>query len=176
MKAVAAEYSFDGSRVTVYFVTDERRVDFRELVKDLARVLRTRVMLHQIGPRDHAKLMGGIDRCGRELCCSSWMVEFQPISIRMAKNQGLPLNPSEISGVCGKLLCCLAFEDGQYAEMRAGLPKVGARLVSAVGRGVVVEVNVVSGTVTVEWETGSRVVVAAEELAEQQQRRKRLDM
>jgi cell fate regulator YaaT (PSP1 superfamily) len=174
LKAVLAEYAFDGSRLTVYFVSEERRVDFRELVKDLGRSLKTRVLLHQVGPRDQAKLVGGIDRCGRELCCSSWMTEFEPISIKMAKSQRLPLNPAEISGVCGKLLCCLAFEDEQYREMQAGLPKVGARLTSAVGAGRVVEVNVLARTITVQWDTGNRVVVGADELAEQQERRARL--
>ena len=171
MKAVLAEHSFDGNQVTVYFVSDEQRVDFRALVRDLARELRTRVHLRQIGPRDQAKLLGGIDRCGRELCCTTWLTEFQPIAIKMAKNQGLPLNPSEISGVCGKLLCCLAFEDEQYAEMRAGMPKVGAKLVSAVGKGKVVDVNVLTRRITIAWETGSRVEVSADEFAEQQQRR-----
>jgi cell fate regulator YaaT (PSP1 superfamily) len=159
--------------VTIYFVSDERRVDFRELVRELAKALRARVLMHQVGPRDHAKLMGGIDRCGRELCCSTWMTEFQPISIRMAKTQSLPLNPSEISGVCGKLLCCLAFEDDQYKEMRSGLPKVGAKLTSAVGRGRVVDVNVLTRKIIVQWETGSRVEVDADEFAEQQERRQR---
>lgn len=170
MKAVMAEFNYDGSRLTIYFTSDEMRVDFRNLVRDLARALRTRVLLRQIGPRDQAKLVGGIDRCGRELCCTSWMPEFQPISIRMAKNQGLPLNPSEISGVCGKLLCCLAFEDDQYRDMRKGLPKVGAKLVSAVGRGKVIDVNVITRKITIYWETGSRVEVDAEAFAEQQDR------
>ncbi len=171
MKAVLAEHSFDGNQVTVYFVSDEQRVDFRALVRDLARELRCRVHLRQIGPRDQAKLLGGIDRCGRELCCTTWLPEFQPIAIKMAKNQGLPLNPSEISGLCGKLLCCLAFEDEQYAEMRGGMPKVGAKLVSAVGKGRVVDVNVLTRRITIAWETGARVDVSADEFAEQQARR-----
>jgi cell fate regulator YaaT (PSP1 superfamily) len=173
MKAVLVEYNYDGSLMTVYFVSEEHRVDFRALVRELAQSLRTRVHLRQIGPRDQAKLLGGIDRCGRELCCSTWIPEFQPISIRMAKNQHLPLNPSEISGVCGKLLCCLAFEDGQYAEMRAGLPKVGAQLTSAVGRGKVVEVNPLTRRIAIVWETGARVEVDADELLEQQERHRR---
>ena len=173
MRAVAAEYSFDGSRLTVYFTSDKKRVDFRALVRDLARSQRTRVLLRQVGPRDKAKLLGGIDRCGRELCCSSWMPEFQPISIRMAKTQGLPLNPSEISGVCGKLLCCLAFEDEQYRDMRTGMPKPGAKLTSAVGRGRVVDVNLLTRKVTVAWEDGSRVVVDGDEFADQRERWKR---
>lgn len=173
MKAVLVEYNFDGSRMTVYFISEQHRVDFRALVRDLAASLHARVHLRQIGPRDQAKLLGGIDRCGRELCCSTWIPEFQPISIRMAKNQSLPLNPSEISGVCGKLLCCLAFEDGQYAELRVGLPKVGAALTSAVGRGKVVDVNPLTRKITIIWETGARVEVDADEFAEQQERRRR---
>jgi cell fate regulator YaaT (PSP1 superfamily) len=170
MRAVLAEYNFDGSQLTICFVSEERRVDFRALVRDLARAFNTRVHLRQIGPRDQAKLLGGIDRCGRELCCSTWLVDFQPISVRMAKNQGLPLNPSEISGVCGKLLCCLAFEDDQYVDMRKGLPKVGAKLTSAVGKGRVIDVNLLTRRITIEWETGTRVEVSADEFAEQQER------
>jgi cell fate regulator YaaT (PSP1 superfamily) len=171
IKAFLAEYNFDGSRLTIYFGSEERRVDFRDLVRDLARALRTRVILHQVGPRDQAKLIGGIDRCGRELCCTSWMTEFEPISIKMAKTQRLPLNPAEISGVCGKLLCCLAFEDEQYRDMSDGLPRVGARMTSAVGSGRVVDVNVLARRITIQWETGGRVEVDADELAEQQARR-----
>ncbi len=170
LKVVLVEYNFDGTRLTVYFVSDERRVDFRELVRDLGRTFRTRVVLHQVGPRDQAKLVGGIDRCGRELCCSSWMTEFEPISIKMAKTQRLPLNPSEISGVCGKLLCCLSFEDAQYRELQDGLPRVGARMTSAVGSGKVVDVNVLKRIITIQWEGGNRVEVDADELAEQQAR------
>jgi len=173
MKAVLAEYNYDGSQLTIYFVTDAQRVDFRDLVRDLARAFRTRVHLRQIGPRDRAKLVGGLDRCGLELCCSSWMSRFQPIGIRMAKHQNLPLNPSEISGMCGKLLCCLAFEEEQYMDMRQGLPKLGARITSAVGRGRVVDVNMLTRKVTISWETGARVVVDADEFAEQQERYRR---
>ncbi len=173
MKAIAAEHSFDGSRLTVYFVSDEPHVDFRDLARDLAQAQRTRVQLRQVGARDKAKLLGGIDRCGRELCCSTWMPDFQPISIRMAKTQNLPLNPLEISGVCGKLLCCLAFEDSQYAELRRDLPKVGAKLTSAIGRGRVIDVNILTRKITILWETGARVEVDADELAEQQARHKR---
>lgn len=172
MKAILVEHSFDGTQITVYFVSDQSRVDFRELVRDLASVLHTRVHLRQVGPRDQAKMLGGIDRCGRELCCTTWMPDFQPIAIRMAKNQGLPLSPSEISGICGKLLCCLAFEDEQYVEMRQGMPKVGAKLTSAVGKGKVVDVNVLTRRITIVWETGARVEVSADEFAEQQERRR----
>ena len=173
MRAVMAEYSFDASRLTVYFVSEEQRVDFRDLVRDLSTRYDARVNLRQIGPRDRAKLLGGIDRCGRELCCTTWMPDFQPIQIRMAKNQQLPLNPSEISGVCGKLLCCLAFEDGQYSEMKQGMPKLGAKLTSAVGRGRVVDVNLITRKITIQWETGTRVEVDATEFSEQQARREK---
>lgn len=173
MKAVVAEHNFDGSRLTIYFVSEKNRVDFRALVREMAKEFRKRVLLRQIGPRDEAKLLGGIDRCGRELCCTSWMPEFQPISIRMAKNQRLPLNPSEISGVCGKLLCCLAFEDEQYMSASKGLPKIGAKLTSAVGRGRVVDVNVLTQTITIAWETGSRVEVHADEFKDLRERRVR---
>lgn len=173
MRAVLAEYNFDGSRLTIYFVSDEQRVDFRVLARDLAKRCKSRVQLRQIGPRDRAKLVGGIDRCGRELCCSTWMPDFKPIQIRMAKNQQLPLNPSEISGVCGKLLCCLSFENDQYVEMKQGMPKVGAKLTSAVGRGRVVDANLITRKITIQWETGARVEVDAEEFAEQQSRREK---
>lgn len=173
MLAVQAEAAFDRTRATVFFLSEEAQVDSRELVRVLAEKLQVRVNLRQVGPRDRAKMVGGIDRCGRELCCSTWITEFQPIQIRMAKNQQLPLNPSEISGVCGKLLCCLSFEDEQYSEMNKGLPKIGANLVSAVGRGRVTDVNVLTQLITISWETGSRITVAAEEFAEQQRRRTR---
>jgi cell fate regulator YaaT (PSP1 superfamily) len=170
MRAVLAEYNYDGTQLSIYFVSEERRVDFRVLVRDLARIFGTRVHLRQIGPRDQAKLLGGIDRCGRELCCGTWLPEFRPISVRMAKTQGLPLNPSEISGMCGKLLCCLAFENEQYVDLRRGLPKLGATLSSAACRGRVIDVNALTRRITVEWETGARSVIDADELAEQQER------
>ena len=173
MKAVVAEHNFDGSRLTIYFVSEKNRVDFRELVREMAKTFRKRVLLRQIGPRDEAKILGGIDRCGRELCCTSWMPEFKPISIRMAKNQRLPLNPSEISGVCGKLLCCLSFEDEQYMTFGKGLPKVGAKMTSAVGRGRVVDVNVLTQKITIAWETGSRVEVDAAEFKDLRERKQR---
>lgn len=173
MHPIQAEYAFDATRATVYYLSEEAQLDTRELVRVLSDSLQVRVSLRQLGPRDRAKLLGGIDRCGRELCCSSWLTEFQPIQIRMAKNQQLPLNPSEISGVCGKLLCCLSFEDDQYAAMSKGLPKLGANLVSAVGRGRVTDVNVLTRQITISWETGSRIVVDAEAFAEQQERRQR---
>ncbi|MCS6881399.1 MAG: stage 0 sporulation family protein [Oscillochloridaceae bacterium] len=137
MKLVKAEYSFDGSRLTFYF-TAEKRVDFRMLVRDLARTFRTRIELRQIGPRDEAKLLGGIGPCGRILCCASFLPDYARVSIKMAKDQDLPLNPSKISGVCGRLLCCLSYEHEQYVTMRAELPRKGAWVQTPDGPGEVI--------------------------------------
>ena len=127
MRLLHVEYTFDASKIIFYFIADGR-VDFRELVKDLASVFRTRIELRQIGVRDEAKLLGGLGSCGRELCCSNWMGEFQPVSIKMAKDQDLSLNPTKISGICGRLMCCLNFEEEHYTHMRKILPNKGARL------------------------------------------------
>lgn len=149
MRLVKAEYSFDGSRLTFYF-TSEKRVDFRLLVRDLARLFRARIELRQIGPRDEAKLLGGIGPCGRMLCCATFLPDYARVSIKMAKDQDLPLNPIKISGVCGRLLCCLAYEHEQYLEIKAELPKKGAWVQTPDGPGEVVAVNVVRETVMVE--------------------------
>jgi cell fate regulator YaaT (PSP1 superfamily) len=148
MSLVKAEYSFDGSRLTFYFTAD-KRVDFRNLVRDLARTFRTRIELRQIGPRDEAKLLGGIGPCGRILCCASFLPDYARVSIKMAKDQDLPLNPAKISGVCGRLLCCLAYEHEQYIEMKAEMPKRGTWVQTPDGPGEVTNVNVLRGTVTV---------------------------
>ena len=148
MGLVKAEYSFDGSRLTFYFTAD-KRVDFRNLVRDLARTFRTRIELRQIGPRDEAKLLGGIGPCGHILCCSSFLPDYARVSIKMAKDQDLPLNPAKISGVCGRLLCCLAYEHEQYIEMKAEMPRRGAWVQTPEGPGEVWNVNVLRGTVTV---------------------------
>jgi cell fate regulator YaaT (PSP1 superfamily) len=165
IKVVHAEYNFDGSRLTVFF-NSEQRVDFREVVKDLARVLRTRVEMRQIGVRDEAKLLDGIGRCGLTLCCSTWLPDFPRVSIKSAKNQDLPLNPSEISGVCGRLLCCLTYEDEQYTAIKAGLPRIGTKLASAKGSGTVTAVNTVQESVTITMESGETMEVTAEALHE----------
>ena len=149
MRLVKAEYSFDGSRLTFYF-TAEKRVDFRGLVRDLARTFRARIELRQIGPRDEAKLLGGIGPCGRLLCCATFLPDYAHVSIKMAKDQDLPLNPSKISGVCGRLLCCLSYEHEQYLEIKQELPRRGAWVQTPDGPGEVVAVNVVRETVTVE--------------------------
>lgn len=127
MKMVRAEYAFDGSKIVFYF-TAEGRVDFRDLVKDLAHHFHTRIEMRQIGVRDEAKLVGGMGICGRELCCCSFLTEFYPVSVKMAKEQGLALNPTKISGQCGRLLCCLGYEFESYCELRKGMPKCGKKV------------------------------------------------
>ncbi|MBI2873887.1 MAG: stage 0 sporulation family protein [Firmicutes bacterium] len=153
MKLVDAEYTFDRNRVIIFFTADGR-VDFRELVKDLAGTLKTRIELRQVGVRDEAKILGGLGPCGRALCCCSFLDDFQPVSIRMAKQQNLSLNPSKISGICGRLMCCLRFECGTYEDAKAGYPPNGARVETPRGEGKVTTVNVVKGTVQVELANG----------------------
>lgn len=149
MKLIKAEYNFDGSRLTFYFVS-EKRVDFRMLVRDLARMFKSRIELRQIGPRDEARLLGGIGPCGRLLCCATFLPDYARVTIKMAKDQDLPLNPAKISGVCGRLLCCLSYEHEQYTEMRTELPRKGAWVKTPDGPGEVVAVNVLKRTVTVK--------------------------
>lgn len=163
MKLVEAEYTYDGSRLTFYF-TSEERVDFRALVRDLAAQFRTRIELRQIGARDQAKLLGGVGPCGKTLCCSSWLTEFGVVSIKMAKEQGLPLNPSKISGVCGRLMCCLSYENEQYLEAKQGMPVVGAYVNTPSGLGKVVEVNVLNRAVAVVLESGVTIHVPVADL------------
>jgi cell fate regulator YaaT (PSP1 superfamily) len=163
MKIVRAEYNYDGSRLIFFFAAD-KRVDFRKLVQDLARAFRARIELRQIGVRDEAKLMGGIGKCGLSLCCNTWLTDFNPVSIKLAKQQDLPLSPMEISGVCGRLLCCLAYEKDYYAEMKGKLPKYGDVIDTPHGRGKVIEVNVVKESVTVELESQMTVEVSHQEL------------
>jgi cell fate regulator YaaT (PSP1 superfamily) len=152
MKLVSAEYNLDGSRLTFYF-TAEERVDFRDLVRELTTFFKTRIELRQIGPRDQAKMVGGLGRCGRHLCCGSFLTEFTPVSIRMAKDQDLPLDPMKISGVCGRLQCCLAYESEQYREAKAALPKRGQPVDTPSGKGVVIGGNPLKQTILVELET-----------------------
>ncbi len=148
MKLIDVEYTFDNSKILFYF-TAESRVDFRELVKDLASVFRTRIELRQIGVRDEAKMLGGIGICGRKFCCSTFLGEFQPVSIRMAKEQSLSLNPTKISGTCGRLMCCLKYEQDSYEELLKITPKVGAYVDTPEGRGNVEEVNLLTGKLSV---------------------------
>jgi cell fate regulator YaaT (PSP1 superfamily) len=168
MKMVRAEYNYDGSRL-VFFFAAEKRVDFRSLVQDLARSFRARIELRQIGVRDEAKLLGGMGRCGLTLCCSTWLTEFSPVSIKMAKLQDLPLSPMDISGVCGRLLCCLAYESDQYAAIKEKLPRVGKVIDTPHGQGKVIQINVVKETVQVELESQVTVEVSHEELATMEQ-------
>ncbi len=151
MKLIDAEYTFDGSQVTFSF-TAESRVDFRELVRDLAGALKTRVQLHQIGVRDQAKLIGGYGPCGRPLCCASFLNSFDPVSMKMAKDQSLFLNPDKFSGVCGKLMCCLRFEHDIYRDAKDHLPAIGTIVNTEHGPGKVVDVNIISETITLEME------------------------
>lgn len=148
MKLVDAEYAFDNSKITFNF-TAEGRVDFRNLVKDLAGVFHTRIELHQIGVRDEAKKLGGVGICGQPFCCSRFLRDFQPVSIKMAKEQGLSLNPTKISGSCGRLMCCLKYEQDVYEELLKLTPKVGALVMTPEGRGVVTESTVLTGRLKV---------------------------
>lgn len=156
MKLVSAEYNFDGSRLTFFF-TAEGRVDFRELVKDLASTFRTRIELRQIGVRDQAKMLGGLGRCGRSLCCAAFLSDFNAVSIKMAKEQDLPLNPMKISGLCGRLLCCLGFENDYYCAQKRELPDFGSHVQTPDGEGQVTGTNVLSGMVSVQLANGSIV-------------------
>ena len=146
MRVVAADYGLDGSQLTVYFTSDDKS-DFRNLTRTLSTELNVRVQFLQIGDRDRAKIVDGIGRCGERLCCSSWLTTFPSVSIRMAKEQDLPLNPSKLSGACGRLLCCLTYEFDQYRELKAGLPKPGARISTPTGEARVLKINVLKDTV-----------------------------
>ncbi len=153
MQIVQCEYSLDGSKVIIFF-TSEGRVDFRELVKDLARIFKVRIELKQIGVRDKAKIIGGIGVCGRELCCSSYMKGFHPLSIKMSKEQGLPLHESRISGVCKRIKCCMAYEYLVYKEFNRDLPKAGEKITTPQGKGRVIEVNILKRYVNVDLGEG----------------------
>ena len=149
MKLVNVEYTFDNTKILFYFTADGR-VDFRALVKDLASVFRTRIELRQIGVRDEAKMLGGLGICGKPFCCASFMGEFQPVSIKMAKEQGLSLSPVKISGTCGRLMCCLKYEQEAYTDLLKKTPKVGAIVNTPEGRGLVVENNLIARTLKVK--------------------------
>ena len=151
MKLVDVEYTFDNSKILFYFTADGR-VDFRELVKDLASVFRTRIELRQIGVRDESKMLGGFGVCGRPFCCNTFLGEFQPVSIKMAKEQGLSLNPVKISGTCGRLMCCLKYEQDTYEHLLRHTPKVGAIVETSEGRGTVIENNLITGMLKIRLE------------------------
>ena len=162
MKVTETEWQFDRKKLIIYF-TAEKRVDFRALVRDLARVFRTRIELKQIGVRDEAALLGGVGRCGRELCCSTWLPELKPVSLQLAKDQSLSLNPAQISGCCGRLMCCLMYEHDSYVEARRRFPREGRTMRTARGREKVVSVNIFNETITLRGEEGDvRVVTVAD--------------
>lgn len=169
MKLLSAEYNLDGSRLTFFF-TAEERIDFRQLVRELTSRFKIKVELRQIGPRDEAKLVGGLGRCGRPLCCTSFLSEFTPVSIKMAKEQGFPLNPMKMSGVCGRLLCCLAYESEQYRITQGKLPKEGQRVSTPSGAGTVVGVNPLNETVLVERESEAIVELNFSEVTTEDKR------
>ena len=161
MKLIDVEFMIDGSKIVFYFSADGR-VDFRELAKDLAGYFHNRIELRQIGVRDEAKMLGGIGICGRPLCCSKWLHDFQPVSIKMAKQQNLSLNPTKISGTCGRLMCCLNFEDKTYKELRKGMPKDNERVETPDGLAKVINVDYFNGKINtrgieIDPETGEEI-------------------
>ncbi|MTI82081.1 MAG: stage 0 sporulation family protein [Firmicutes bacterium] len=157
MKLIEVEQTFDGNKIIFYFTADGR-VDFRELVKDLAAVFRTRIELRQIGVRDEAKMLGGLGCCGRELCCNSWLAEFEPVSIRMAKDQNLSLNPTKISGICGRLMCCLKYENEVYEEAKKQFPEYGTNVNTESGEGKIIGFNIFRDSVSVELKENKHVM------------------
>jgi len=164
MKLVEVEYLFDRSKVIFYFTADGR-IDFRELVKDLASQLRVRIEMRQIGVRDEARMLGGVGPCGKEFCCRAYLQEFEPVSIKMAKHQNLSLNPAKISGVCGRLLCCLGYENAFYQGFKKGLPKPGKTIMTAGGPVKVRSHNVLKGSITVMVPEGKRVDLTEPDLS-----------
>jgi len=165
MKLVKAEQAHDGSKVVFYFSAEER-VDFRDLVRDLAHLLHTRVEMKQIGARDEAKVIGAAGPCGRELCCSTWLHDFNVVSVKMAKAQGLSLNPSKLAGMCGRLKCCLRYEYDTYLELGRQLPAIGTKVVSVKGDGVVARQNILKQTVIIRREDGVDAEATLEDLVE----------
>lgn len=166
MKLVRVEYLFDGSKAIFYFTADGR-IDFRELVKDLAHTFHTRIEMRQIGVRDEAKMVGGLGVCGRELCCASFLRDFQPVSVKMAKEQNLALNPNKISGQCGRLLCCLDYEYETYCSLRKNYPKSGKHVRTAQVNGTVEKINLLTGELTLRQGDGKQVAVRVGELLDE---------
>ena len=156
MKPISSQYNLDRSHLTIFF-SAEKRVDFRELARELSRSLKTRVELRQVGARDEAKLIGGLGKCGFPLCCTTFLSEFEPVSIKMAKEQDIALNPMKTSGVCGRLLCCLGYEYEQYRAMKEKMPSLRQEVSTALGKAKVISCNPLKETVTVELETGVTV-------------------
>ncbi|MBM4286698.1 MAG: stage 0 sporulation family protein [Deltaproteobacteria bacterium] len=167
MHLVRVESLFDGSKMVFYF-TAAKRVDFRELVRDLVQQFRTRIELRQIGVRHQAKMIGGLGNCGRPFCCSSFLQDFAPVSVRMAKEQNLSLNPSKISGCCGRLMCCLMYEFQTYMDLKAGLPKVGKKIMLPEGEAKIIRQNVINQTVTLELNDGREIELAMTEITDRQ--------
>jgi len=166
MKVTEAEWQYDRNKLIIYF-TAEKRVDFRQLVRDLARTFRTRIELKQIGVRDEAALLGGVGRCGRELCCSTWLPELKPVSLQLAKDQRLSLNPAQISGCCGRLMCCLMYEHRTYVEARRRFPREGRTVTTARGEERVVTVDIWNETVSLRSADGGRRTVSLDLLKEE---------
>ncbi len=164
MKLLSAEYNIDGSRLTFLF-SAEQRVDFRELVRRLTGQFKAKVELRQVGTRDEAKLIGGFGRCGRPLCCMSFITDFDPVSIRMAKDQNMPLNPMKISGVCGRLMCCLGYENEQYRAIKEKMPRMGQQVSTAMGDATVVGNNPLKETVLVQLESEATVELPLSEVS-----------
>lgn len=165
MNMVDVDYFYDCSKIIFYF-TAEGRVDFRELVKDLVRQLKVRVELRQIGVRNQAKMVGGLGNCGREVCCATFLSDFHPVSVRMAKEQNLSLNPTKISGACGRLMCCLKFEYETYRQLRKDMPKVGKKIDTPEGRGKVIRQNILGRTITVLLENGKETEIVLSPIEE----------
>ncbi len=163
MKLVRAEYQFDSSKA-VFFFTADGRVDFRDLVKDLAHTFHTRIEMRQIGVRDESKMIGGIGICGRELCCCSFLRDFQPVSVKMAKEQNLALNPNKISGQCGRLLCCLDYEYETYCSLRKNFPKTGKRVRTVNAVGVTDKVNILTGNITLKLDDNKIIMIRREDI------------
>ncbi|MDR3304614.1 MAG: stage 0 sporulation family protein [Clostridiales Family XIII bacterium] len=164
MKLIDAEYTFDGNKLIFYF-TSEKRVDFRDLVKELAGQFRMRIELRQIGVRDEARMLGGLSTCGRELCCKGWLMDFEPVSIKMAKVQNLSLNPGKISGCCGRLMCCLKYENDVYVELKKGLPNPGEFVDTPGGKAKVMDVSIFKGIVRVKYVEAERTKDGPEQLS-----------
>lgn len=158
MKLIDVEYTFDNNKVIFYFTADGR-VDFRDLVKDLATIFKTRIELRQIGVRDEAKMLGGLGPCGRPMCCSSFLGDFASVSIKMAKEQNLSLNPTKISGICGRLMCCLNYEQSTYEDIRKRMPKVGSIVKTSEGTGEVFSNNIVKESIKVKLKKGEEEVL-----------------
>jgi cell fate regulator YaaT (PSP1 superfamily) len=163
MKVSEAEWQWDRNKLTVYFTAD-KRVDFRQLVKEMARTFKTRIELRQIGVRDEAKRLGGIGRCGRELCCRLWLPEIEPVTLQLAKDQGLSLNPAQISGACGRLMSCLRYEHDLYVQARKRFPKVGKKLETSRGKEEVTGWDLFRETITLRGGDGEVRTVALQEL------------